>query len=100
MLMMLYCLQRCLHKLESYNERWCLDINIDKTKTITSNKNYYLYFYFNGEQVDNVKTYKYLGVFFASLGSFSQSRADFYKRGLKAFVKLECILEIFPQIRM
>ena len=59
-------LQRCLKKLESYCERWCLDINIDKTKTIILNKTGKLLsykYYFNGEQIENVKNYKYLGVF-------------------------------------
>ena len=81
-------LQRCLEKLESYRERWCLDINIDKTKTIIFNKTGKLLpykYYFNWEQIENVKNYKYLGVVFAASGSYSQAKADLYKRGLKAF---------------
>lgn len=54
-------LQSCL---ESYCQRWCLDINIDKTKTIIFNKTGKLSpyeFYFNGDLIENVKIYKYLG---------------------------------------
>ena len=31
-------LQKCLTKLENYCDLWCLEINIDKTKTIVFNK--------------------------------------------------------------
>ena len=31
-------LQNCLNKLEKYCELWCLDTNIDKTKSIVFNK--------------------------------------------------------------
>ena len=31
-------LQNCLNKLDRYCELWCLDINIDKNKTILFNK--------------------------------------------------------------
>ena len=31
-------LRNCLNKLEHYCEDWCLDINIDKTKSLVFNK--------------------------------------------------------------
>ena len=95
-------LQNCLEKLEAYCKRWCLDININKTKTIVFNKTGKLLpykFYFDGELIENVKTYKYLGVVFAASGSFSHARTDLYKRALKAFFKLKSIFgDLSPNI--
>ena len=95
-------LQNCLEKLEAYCKRWCLDININKTKTIVFNKTGKLLpykFYFDGELIENVKTYKYLGVVFAASGSFSHARTDLYKRALKAFFKLISIFgDLSPDI--
>ena len=54
-------LQNCLNKLEKYCELWCLDINIDKTKSIVFNKSGKLLpysFHINGNCIENVKTYK------------------------------------------
>ena len=42
--------------------------------------------------IDNVKTYKYLGIIFSASGIFSHARKDLYNRGLKAFFKLKSIL--------
>lgn len=95
-------LQNCLKKLERYCELWCLDINIDKTKTVIFNKSGKLLpyqFYFTGKPIENVKTYKYLGVVFAASGCFSQAKSDLYNRGLKAFFKLKSIFgDVSPSI--
>lgn len=86
----------------NYCELWCLDINIDKTKTIVFNKCGKLLpykFCFNGKSIENVKTYKYLGVVFAASGSFSHAKSDLYNRGLKAFFKLKGIFgDLSPNI--
>ena len=95
-------LQNCLNKLDRYCELWCLDINIDKTKTIIFNKCGKLLpykFYFNGKLIENVKTYKYLGIVFAASSAFSHARSDLYNRGLKAFFKLKSIFgDLTPNI--
>lgn len=46
-------LHNCLKKLDRYCELCCLEIDIDKTKTIIFNK------YFNSKLIKNVKTYEY-----------------------------------------
>ena len=96
-------LQTCLNKLETYNEHWCLDININKTKWLVFNKSgksLPFAFHINGNSIENVKTYKYLGtVFFSASGTFSQAKTDLYNRGLKAFFKLKGIFgELSPNV--
>ena len=91
-------LQNCLNKLENYCELWCLDINIDKTKsTVFKNSGKLLPYSFriNGNCIENVKTYKYLGVVFTASGTFSYAKIDLYNRGLKAFFKHKSIFENF-----
>ena len=53
--------------------------------------------YFNGHSIENVQTYKFLGVLFSDSGTFSRAKLDLYKRGLKAIFKLKSILETYPQ---
>lgn len=95
-------LHNCLKMLENYCDLWCLDINIDKTKVVIFNKcgkilNYN--FSFNSHSIENVQTYKYLGVLFSASGTFSHAKSDLYKRGLKAFFKLKSIFgDLSPNI--
>ena len=87
-------LHKCLRKLEKYCDLWCLDINIDKTKVIVFNKSGKILNYnfsFNCHSIENVQTYKYLGVLFSASGTFSHAKLDLYNRGLKAFFKLKSI---------
>ena len=95
-------LQNCLNKLEHYCKDWCLDINIDKTKSLVFNKSGRLLpysFHINGKMIENVKTYKYLGIIFSASGIFSHARKDLYNRGLKAFFKLKSIFgELTPNV--
>ena len=66
-------LQNCLNKLEHYCEDWCLDMNIDKTKSLFFNKTGRLLpysFHINRKMIENVKTYKYLGIIFSASGIF------------------------------
>ena len=91
-----------LKKLEGYCDTWCLDININKTKTIVFNKSGKLLNYnfnFNGKSIENVHTYKYLGVLFSASGTFSHAKLDLYNRGLKAFFKLKNIFgDLSPNV--
>ena len=45
-------------------------------------------FHINGNMIENVKTYTYLGIIFSASGIFSHARKDLDNRGLKAFFKL------------
>ena len=95
-------LQKFLDKLENYCELWCLDINIDKTKSIVFNKSGRVLpysFHINGNCIENVKTYTYLGIIFSASGTFTHAKVDLYNRGLKAFFKLKSIFgELSPSV--
>ena len=95
-------LQKCLDKLENYCELWCLDIYIDKTKSIVFNKSGRVLpysFHINGNCIENVKTYKCLGIIFSASGTFTHAKVDLYNRGLKAFFKLKSIFgELSPGV--
>ena len=95
-------LHNCLRKLEKYCDLWCLDINIDKTKVIVFNKSGKILNYnfsFNDHSIENVQTYKYLGVLFSASGTFSHAKLDLYNRGLKAFFKLKSIFgDLAPNV--
>ena len=94
-------LQNCLNKFETYCEHWCLDININHTKSLVFNKSGKILpftFHINDNSIENVKTYKYLGIVFSALCTFSQAKTDLYNRGLKAFSSLRVSLENFPQM--
>ena len=70
-------LHKYLRKLENYCGLWCLDINIDKTKSVVFNKSGRILQYnfcFNGHPIENVQTYKYFGVLFSASGTFSHAK--------------------------
>ena len=84
-------LQRCIDKLASYSEDNCLTVNLKKTKIVVFCKNGKLskeIFYFNGTEIQNSSSYKYLGILFSSSGTFSYCQSDLYKRALRVQFKL------------
>ena len=58
----------------------------DKTGKLNKNE-----FKFNGETLENVRQYKYLGVTFCISGSFSVASSELYKKALKGIFKLKSI---------
>ena len=96
-------LQNCLNKIENYCNQWCLQINITKTKIVIFNKSGKIIkqsFTLNGEILENVQAYKYLGIIFTASGSFSHARKDLYQRALKAVFKLNSIFgDVTPQVK-
>jgi hypothetical protein len=84
-------LQNCLNKLATFCDKYCLTVNLKKTKVVIFYKNARLtnlHFIYKGHEIECTLSYKYLGVLFNASGSFSQCQYDLYKRGLKAFFKL------------
>jgi len=84
-------LQRSLVKLHKYCSEWGLVVNTNKTKAITFNlagKLLPFPLVYNGEPIECVQEYKYLGTIFSTSGTFTRSCNDLYHRGLKAFFKL------------
>ena len=95
-------LQRCIDKLASYSDDNCLTVNLKKTKIVVFCKSGKLSqecFYYNGTQIQNSTTYKYLGIMFSSSGTFSYCQSDLYKRALRAQFKLsECFSSLTPKL--
>lgn len=66
-------LQCQLHCFQMYCEKWKLQVNVEKTKIIIFGKGRQISnvsFLFNGNEIEIVKEFKYLGVIFSRTGSF------------------------------
>ena len=84
--------QIILSKLESFCENAGL-VNLDKTKIMIFNncsgkslKNYL--FRYGANELENVKSYKYLGLIMSPYGNFNLARQELKKVALKALYKL------------
>ena len=85
-------LQNQLNVLFSYTRENSLSINIDKTKSMcfsNSGKLIRNCFSINGEPIEDVKQYKYLGFVFTAWGGLKTGLSDLHDRGLKAFYTLK-----------
>ena len=85
-------LQIILNKLESFCENADLSVNLDKTKIMIFNNcgkslNNYLFRY-GADELENVKSYKYLGLIMSPFGNFNLARQELKKVALKALYKL------------
>ena len=83
-------LRNCLSKFETYNEHWCLDINKNKTKSKVFNKSRKCLpftFHINDNSIENVKKYKYLGIFFFQLWVHILKRKQTYKEGINGIIQ-------------
>ena len=84
-------LQEKLNKLHEFCQYWCLEVNVTKTKALAFNKPGKLIqsdFYFDDKCLENVKHYRYLGVYFSASGSFNYGQDDIFKKSTKALFKL------------
>ena len=81
-------LQIILNKLESFCENADLSVNLDKTKIMIFNNcgkslNNYLFRY-GADELENVKSYKYLGLIMSPFGNFNLARQELKKVALEA----------------
>jgi hypothetical protein len=84
-------LQRALNNLQTYCDQWGLAVNPKKTKGMVFNsrgKKLTIPLVYNGEYLECVQEYKYLGTLLSNNGGFNKCCDDLYHRGLKAFFKL------------
>lgn len=84
-------LQKCLDKLDNFTNDWRMTVNLKKTKVLVFNKSgrkSNIEFKYKNEVIENVQTYKYLGIIFSSSGTFSYAKEDLYKKGFKAYFKI------------
>ena len=90
-------LKTLLKTLEEYCHENNLEINIKKTKCMIFNKTGRLIrrsFHINGTQLENVRSYKYLGFKLTPSGEIRSGLQDLRDRGFKAFMKLKSTLGI------
>ena len=83
-------LQNSMNKLSSYCNQWGLSVNTAKTKFMISKSNIASAskLLFNNEIIEQVFSFKYLGIEFSYDGNNLVSQTDIYKKGLKAYFKL------------
>ena len=96
-------LQTKLAILEKYCNDWCLTVNPYKTKVLVFNKagrHIRLKFNYKDYELECVQHCKYLGVYFSASGTFSFAQNELYKKGLKAYFKLQKdFLSLNPSIK-
>ena len=84
-------LQKALENLEVYCKIWKLTVNVDKTKVVIferrKSKNKYN-FNFNGKKVDLVESFKYLGIYFNSKGTLTDTKKHLTEQASKAMISL------------
>ena len=88
-------LQEALNALGSYCSKWQLTVNVNKTKTIVFNSNnklasHYIFKYKN-MTIENVNSYRYLGIDFTSSGSFKFAQKIIKEKALKALFMLKTL---------
>ena len=95
-------LQESMDKLSHYCTQWGLTVNINKTKCMVAKSNISLVskLTYNNEVIEQVSSFKYLGIEFGYNGDDSLSKSDIYKRGLKAYFKLIRTLNPLPKPSM
>ena len=88
-------LQNCINQMSNYCSMWQLSVNISKTKVVIFNKGGHrisrFTFSLHGETIEITKSYTYLGIVFASSGSFQQACNDLTDKAKKAFFKLRML---------
>ena len=82
-------LQKCIHNLEVYCDKWKLEVNMKKTKILIFNKQGSLIkrhtFFYRGNKIENVTEYKYLGFTFTASGSSTTGIATLVKQAKKSW---------------
>ena len=85
-------LQRSLDLLSNYCNIWKLNVNVSKTKVMVFRNGGILprdlAFYYNGEPLEIVTEFKYLGLVFTTGGSFAAAQSALSGKAQKAIFKL------------
>ena len=85
-------LRTMIKVLEEYVMENKLKVNVDKTKVMIFNKTGRLMkriYHINGTQLENVRSYKYLGFLLTPSGEINSGLQDLRERALKAFMTLK-----------
>ena len=85
-------LQKGLDKLQKYCVDWGLTVNVEKTKCIVFKKggksNTLDKWFYNGEALETVTSFKYLGVVFSSSGKFKKGIDNVVSKGQRALFNM------------
>jgi hypothetical protein len=84
-------LQKQLDILDTYCKDWCLTVSINKTKKNIFNKTGRLIkdnFILDGQEIECITRYKYLGIIISASGKFGEARTILYNKVLKGSFKL------------
>ena len=84
-------LQKTLNVFEKYCNEWKLTVNTSKTKIVIFSGGRAKQdhkFYFNGEQIEVLNEYKYLGVFLSSNGSYTKAKKHIIDQANNAMFSL------------
>ena len=80
-----------------YSHQWKLQVNLEKTKTLTFNKKNETVdnpkFKYNNEIIQTTNKYTYLGIEFDSTGTFKTANETLFLKGLKALYKLQSLID-------
>ena len=83
-----YVLQKCLNQLACYCEKWKLQVNFKKTKTMIFNKQGSLIkkykFHFKSTNIESTNEYKYLGFIFSNSTSTEKGTSNLINQAQKA----------------
>ena len=80
-------LQECLNRLDEYTTRWGMTLNKGKTKIMifqNCGRTPSMKFTFKGEELEQVKKYKYLGTMMTNTGNFGLNDKYLKNKGLRA----------------
>lgn len=95
-------LQEGLNLLSNYCKRWKLKINISKTKVMVFRRGGMLprnlVFYYEGEPLEIVSKFKYLGIVFTTGGSFAETQSTLAGQAQKAIFKMNKYLYKFTHL--
>lgn len=95
-------LQNGFDILVEYCERWKLKVNVEKTKVMVFRKAGMLprnlSFKYNGQLIEIVKSFKYLGIVFTQGGSFHETQITLAGQAQKAIFKLNSYLFNFYDV--
>ena len=75
--------------------KWALEINTQKTKVLIlkpKNTKETSFFYINGNEIENITSFNYLGIIISSNGSFTCAVKNLKNKGMRASFKFNSIL--------
>lgn len=91
-------LQNCLNRLENFCDTWQLEINTTKSQVIIFNPTGRILtdvFLYKKQNLENVKSYCYLGVEFSTNGTFTTARTCLNDKAQKAMSALRGVISNF-----